>query len=343
LKRKIGVAKSTSQIAASGANKNGTRARVKALSLNGVKNFGQPDGLRFHFRNLKKAGQTKGPKARERTYFLFMENGAFEKTQHYLMQLLSYLEGIHTSMDWESETKMPSGESHAASDSDALGVGSEFSQGFSNRIANILSQSGYLEGMHLKAQGCLSSDLIDFIRSMSMAFEMAAEPQGNFKLPFVHSEIRLQRKTLNDFMEKAWKVYHESLLSAYSMNPVRFEVLESENQLEKTLRIVEANTSGVTGEAGAGDHVGGAGAAGAGAAGHVGHGGTGHGVHGGHVGISWNGNHSETVHSVNNLLSGILGYVSLMKEERKSDTGLQEKLQLILEATQQATKLTNLI
>ena len=267
-----------------------------------------------------------------------MENGAFEKTQRYLMQLLSYLEEIHTSMDWESETKMPSGESHAARESDTASVGTEFSQGFSNRIANILSQSGYLEGMHLKAQGCLSSDLIDFIRSMSMAFEMAAEPQGNFKLPFVHSEIRLQRKTLNDFMEKAWKVYHESLLSAYSMNPVRFEVLESENQLEKTLRIVEANKSGVAGEAGSADNAGGAGAGGASGTGHAGHAG-----HGGHVGISWNGIPAETVHTVNNLLSGILGYVSLMIEERKSDIGLHEKLQLILEATQQATKLTNLI
>ncbi len=216
-------------------------------------------------------------------YFLEMENGSFEKTERYLMQLLGYLEGIHSSMDWEStEAGMP-----------------EPPSGLPPRIEAVLSHSGYLEGMHLKAQGCLSSDILEFIRAVGMAFEIEAVPQGAFKLPFIGAEIAIQRKTLNDFMEKAWLVYHAALLSAYALKSLSFERRPSDDGLEETVRILESAQALPYGRA-------------------------------------WDSITPNTVHTLNNVLSGILGYVSLMQEERKTDLELQEKLGLIIEAAKQA-------
>ena len=212
-----------------------------------------------------------------------MENGSFEKTQRYLMQLLGYLEGIHSSMDWESTEEGTA----------------EFPSGLPPRIEAILAHSGYLEGMRLKAQGCLSSDILEFIRTVGMAFEIEAAPRGAFKLPFLDAEIGLQRKTLNDFMEKAWLVYHAALLSAYALRPLRFERRASEDGLEETLRVQEASGDLPDGRA-------------------------------------WDGIAPDAVHTLNNVLSGILGYVSLILEERKADKDLQEKLGLVLDAAKRA-------
>jgi hypothetical protein len=212
-----------------------------------------------------------------------MEKASFEKTQRYLLQLLGYLEGVHSSMDW------------ASIDEEA----SPFPSGLPPRIETVLMHSGFLEGMSLKAQGCLSSDIQEFIRTVGMAFEIEAIPQGAFKLPFIEAEIAIQRKTLNDFMEKAWQVYHAALLSAYALRPLRFQRSASSDGLEETVRIVEASTAPANSR-------------------------------------TWESIAPGALHTVNNSLSGILGYVTLILEERKTDVDLQNKLSLVLEATKQA-------
>lgn len=199
------------------------------------------------------------------------------------MQLLGYLEGLHSSMDW-----------------DALDDGTlEQPSGLPPRIEAILSHSGYLEGMRLKAQGCLSSDILEFIRTVGMAFEIEAVPQGTFKLPFLDGEIVIQRKTMNDFMEKAWLVYHAALLSAYTLQPLQFERSPAANGLEGVVRIRESLPNIQNGRV--------------------------------NVGIT-----PDTLHTLNNGLSGIMGYVSLILEERRADPDLQEKLGMVLEAAKQA-------
>ncbi len=235
-----------------------------------------------------------GRPARKPIYFLGMEPESFGKTERYLAQLLGYLESVHASMDWGPED---GGDGKASTD------------GLPQRIQSILYESGYLEGLHLKARGCLSSDLAEFIAAVGFAFEIEAKTMGTFKLPFLENEISIQRKTLNDFMEKAWTIYHAALLSAYAMRPLRFE------------RIMPAGTAHSEAPASGG-------------------------LEGSYrilaslpdkqpVG-SPEGFSGETVHTLNNVLSGILGYVSLMLEEHKRSPELVEKLDLILEATKRA-------
>lgn len=212
-----------------------------------------------------------------------MRNESFEKSQRYLTQLLGYLEGLHSAMEAESaEAGGPVGHS-----------------GLPARIAAILTDSGWLEGLHLKAQGCLSGDLLEFIRGVGYAFEIEAAPLGSFKLPFVDNELVIQRKTLNGFMEKAWLAYHAALLSAYALRPLRFERVPSADGLEEVVRIREA----APGEAGDG--------------------------HSPALG-------ADAIHGLNNALAGITSYVSLILEERKSDRELQQKLGLVLEAAKKA-------
>jgi hypothetical protein len=209
-----------------------------------------------------------------------MQNDSFEKSQRYLTQLLGYLEGLYSAMDGESAEAGPPGPS-----------------GLPARLAAILSDSGYLEGLHLKAQGCLSSDILEFIRGIGFSFEIEAKPLGAFKLPFVDNELVIQRKTLNAFMEKAWLVYHAALLSAYTLKPLRFERVPSPDGLEEVVRVREAPQEAE--------------------------------AHGPSVG-------AETVHRLNNALMGITSYVSLILEERKQDRDLQEKLGLVLDAAKKA-------
>ena len=210
-----------------------------------------------------------------------MRNDSFERSQRYLTQLLGYLEGLYSAMDGESaEAGLPG------------------PSGLPARLGAILTDSGYLEGLHLKAQGCLSSDLLEFIRSIGYSFEMEAAPLGAFKLPFVDNELVIQRKTLNEFMEKAWLVYHAALLSAYTLKPLRFERVPSADGLEEVVRIREAPPEAIDGLQPAMGR--------------------------------------DTVHHVNNALAGITGYVSLILEERDQDADLQEKLGLVLEAAKKA-------
>ena len=210
-----------------------------------------------------------------------MRNESFEKSQRYLTQLLGYLESLHSAMESESAEAGPTGPS-----------------GLPARISAILTDSGWLEGLHLKAQGCLSSDLLEFIRSVGYAFEIEASPLGAFKLPFIDNELVIQRKTLNAFMEKAWLVYHAALLSAYVLKPLRFERVPSADGLEEVVRIREAPAESDEGHTPA-------------------------------LG-------ADAIHSLNNALAGITSYVSLILEERKEDSDLQEKLGLVLEAAKRA-------
>lgn len=211
-----------------------------------------------------------------------MRNDSFEKSQRYLTQMLGYLEGLFSAMDGESAEAGPPGPF-----------------GLPSRIAAILTDSGYLEGLHLKAQGCLSSDLLEFIRSIGYSFEMETAPLGAFKLPFVDNELVIQRKTLNEFMEKAWLVYHAALLSAYALKPLRFERVASADGLEEVVRVREAAPTATESNSG--------------------------------IGFG-----PEAVHRLNNSLVGITSYVSLILEERKADKDLQEKLGLVLEAAKKA-------
>lgn len=212
-----------------------------------------------------------------------MITDSFEKSQRYLTQLLGYLEGLHSAMEADSAEAGPVGP-----------------HGLPARIAAILTDSGWLEGLHLKAQGCLSSDLVEFIRGVGYAFEIEAAPLGSFKLPYIDNELVIQRKTLNGFMEKAWLAYHAALLSAYTLRPLRFERVPSADGLEEVVRIREAPA----------------------------------GSEEGHTPVLG----ADTVHSLNNSLAGITSYVSLILEERKADKDLQEKLGLVLEAAKKAAK-----
>jgi hypothetical protein len=201
-------------------------------------------------------------------------------------------------------------------DRDVLEAGRPGLDGLPARLASILVDSGYLEGLHLKAQGCLSSDLLEFIHDSGYAFEIEATPIGAFKLPFIDNELSIKRKTLNEFMEKAWLVYHGALLSAYTLKPLRFERMPftkglangfangmangMAEGLEEVVRVREALPDGDAQAASLG---------------------------------------ADTVHHVNNSLFGIASYVSLILEERKQDQDLREKLELILEAAKRASAL----
>lgn len=152
---------------------------------------------------------------------------AFEKTQGYLALLVRYLEGLYTSLEWESEHHSPG------------------AQPLPDRITAILTDSGHLEGLYLKSQGLLSQDLQEFITGIGLAFEMEVALPGPFKLPFVGNEAGIQRKTLNPFMEKAWVVYHGALLSAYAMKPLHFEKISAtQDGLEEVVRITETPPGG---------------------------------------------------------------------------------------------------
>jgi hypothetical protein len=210
-----------------------------------------------------------------------MLNDSFEKSHRFLTQLMGYLESLHSAMEAESAEAGPIGPS-----------------GLPARITAILTDCGWLEGLHLKAQGCLSSDLLEFIRSVGYAFEIEASHLGPFKLPFVDNELVIQRKTLNAFMEKAWLAYHAALLSAYALKPLRFERVPSADGLEEVVRVREAAAEPAEGHTPA-------------------------------LG-------ADTIHSLNNALAGITSYVSLILEERKEDKDLQEKLGLVLEAAKRA-------
>ena len=151
-----------------------------------------------------------------------MERNAFERTQGFLAQLLRYLEALTTSMEWDTE---------------AAGPGTS---GLPQRVAQVLTDTGYLEGLHLKSQGLLSGELQEFIAGIGFAFEMEVRLPGPFKLPFLDHEAAIQRKTLNPFMETAWIVYHGALLSAYAMKPLRFEKTSaSSDGLEETVRVTD--------------------------------------------------------------------------------------------------------
>jgi hypothetical protein len=97
-------------------------------------------------------------------------------------------------------------------------------------------------------------------------------------------------------MEKAWILYHGSLLSAYAMKPLRFEKTSaSSDGLEETVRVTEAPTNSHSPNPPAA--------------------------------LS-----PDTLHFLNNALMGITSYVSLILSERKDDKELQGKLELVLEA-----------
>jgi hypothetical protein len=213
-----------------------------------------------------------------------MQNDSFEKSQRYLTQLLGYLEALYAAVDRDSAEAGPPGP-----------------WGLPARIGAILLDSGYLEGLHLKAQGCLSPDILEFIRGIGYSFEIEATPMGAFKLPFIDNELAIQRKTLNAFMEKAWLTYHSALLSAYSLKPLRFERVPSADGLEEVVRIREAPPESVEAHAPALGAV--------------------------------------PIHALNNALMGITSYVGLILDERKQDADLREKLGLVLEAAKKAAAL----
>jgi len=214
-----------------------------------------------------------------------MERSDFERTQGFLAHLLRYLEALSTRLEWDS-------------DAPGRGADSAGASGLPLRIAQILADSGHVEGQHLKSQGLLSQELQEFIQGIGFAFELEVTFPGAFKLPFVDNEASLRRMTLNPFMEKAWLVYHGALLSAYAMKTLRFQrATASQDGLEETVRVTDTAPEG----------------------------------EGGNKPMS-----PETLHILNNALMGITSYVSLILGERKDDKELQSKLELVLEAARKA-------
>ncbi len=130
-----------------------------------------------------------------------MDSDLFADAQRQVGQLLAHLEEMNSALDLALD------ESGAA---------------LPDPFPSILRGGGYLQGLYLKAQGFLSADLQEFIRSLAYSFELEVAFPGAFKLPFVGGEVLLQRKTLNPFREAAWELYHAGLLSAYAMQPLAF-------------------------------------------------------------------------------------------------------------------------
>jgi hypothetical protein len=221
-----------------------------------------------------------------------MERSEFERSQSYLAQLLGWLENLAGSLTRGSIAPEGSGgPSPAAQGPDTP---------LPDLIARILSDSGYLEGLHLKSLGLLSQELQDFIAGIGFAFEVEVHLPSGFKLPFTDQEAALQRKTLNPFREKAWLAYHGALLSAYAMRPLRFQRISSSTDgLEETLRVREAEPSDLHAPAPSALAPG-------------------------------------PLHALNNALAGITSYVSLILTDRKDDAELQGKLGLVLEAAYKA-------
>ncbi len=208
-----------------------------------------------------------------------MENQVFERTQAYLTKLIPYLESLYSG--------------HEQSESSHFPV----------RIQHLLQECGYLEGMRLKEQGFISSELEDFIQNIGFAFEIEAKPGRPFKLPFVGNEISIQRKTLNAFMGKAWMVFHAALLSAYSLRNLKFASESPDSAgMETVYRIVE--DSELAGLA-----------------------------------VEEEGFSNQFVHKLNNYMSGIISYTSLMLSEQKEEPETLERLQLIWESAQKSADL----
>ncbi len=208
-----------------------------------------------------------------------MDNQVFERTQAYLSKLIPYLESLYSGHEESDPSPFPA------------------------RIEHLLQECGYLEGMRLKEQGFISSELEDFIQNIGFAFEIEAKPGRPFKLPFVGNEIAIQRKTLNAFMEKAWVFYHSALLSAYSLRNLNFESQSPDSAgMETVYRITESSElSGLA--------------------------------------VEEEGFSNQFAHKLNNYMSGIISYTSLMLSEQKEGPETLERLQLIWESAQKSADL----
>jgi hypothetical protein len=144
----------------------------------------------------------------------------FADAQRHVGELLGHLEELHAALDLEPGTPGGLPESFAA----------------------VFHRSGYIQGLFLKTQGFLSSDLQEFIRSLAYSFEVEAEFPADLKLPFAGSEILLRRKTLNPFRESAWQAYQGGLLSAYALRPLGFEKPTSQDVggFDQVYRVTES-------------------------------------------------------------------------------------------------------
>jgi hypothetical protein len=148
-----------------------------------------------------------------------VDQDIFADAQRHVGELLGHLEDLHSALDLEAEKGGLLPEPFAA----------------------VFQRSGYIQGLYLKTQGFLSSDLQEFIRGLAYSFEVEAEFPADLKLPFAGSEIFLRRKTLNPFRESAWQAYHSGVFSAYALRSLAFEKPPSPEGLgfDQLYRLVE--------------------------------------------------------------------------------------------------------
>lgn len=210
-----------------------------------------------------------------------MEDWGYQEARGLLAPLLDYLEEWQASLGgaWEKR---------------------EVPESLPTRLGRIFENLGHLEGMRLKSQGLLSQEVEAFIRTLSPVFGAETQVVGPFKLPFLGAEFRLRYGEVNLFRHRAWLLYHQTLLSAYALRPLRFQALSpmGPEAFEHAVRLEEAPV--LTEQAPA---------------------------------------LSEAAHRLNNQLAGILSFASLMLAEDRYDGETAQRLALIRESALKAAEI----
>lgn len=207
-----------------------------------------------------------------------------------LSHLLSYLEPMCRTL---AEEEGPSAESNAKS-----GPGPDFSNWpqphfWPQRAHCLMHDTGYLEGLRLKALGALSGDLSGFMQELALCFEAEVRFEAPLKLPFAGHRFQLECKSMNPWRVEAWRVFHGGLLSAYAMQPLHLHWEEPRNPLEALLVVREGEEPSLAKA----------------------------------TEIP-----REVAHGAGNLVTGILNYAALILKEKPVEAPLAEKVGLIQEA-----------
>lgn len=219
-------------------------------------------------------------------------------TQTALAQIMAYLEPICRTLQEEN-----------AVDGNPDGTNlNPLSAAMPEHALCLLHDTGYLEGLRLKAMGALSGDLLGLIEEIDMCFEVAVKFDANFKpaafkLPFVGIGFQIECKSMNPWRAEAWRIFHGGLLSAYALQPLHLEKQGQASPFEVD-HVVKAGEDPLLSKP---------------------------------QDVS-----KEVAHSANNLLTGILNYASLILKESPVAGQTAERLALIQEAARKlAAKLAS--
>ncbi len=213
-----------------------------------------------------------------------------------LSHLLSYLEPMCRTLaeeeDSGGEANAKSGPSHD----------SPHEHYWPQRAHCLMHDTGYLEGLRLKALGALSGDLSGLMQELALCFEAEVFFEASLKLPFVGHRFHLECKSMNPWRVEAWRVFHGGLLSAYAMHPLHLHWEEPRNPLEAFLVVQEGEEPTLAKAAEM---------------------------------------PREIAHGAGNLVTGILNYAALILKEKPEESSLSEKVGLIQEAARKLAQKLN--